>query len=120
MRKTASTTEPPLIERLRQSKSTAKTRFIARWPEIREALEAGFTAKAIHDELTKEGLQISYRRFVELVTELRAPAGPPPQAAAPSAARKPDSVRDQGVIKTASATIKKYHHNPHPNEDELI
>ncbi|HPR08455.1 MAG TPA: TraK family protein [Denitromonas sp.] len=118
----------PLIERLRTSNSTAKTRFIAQWPEIKEALDAGHSAKAIHAELSKgDGLAISYRRFCELVKELNEP-----KPAATTKTAQPNSTGRTSKTKDAKNTdekpssdtqvteIKRYEHNPVPNLDELV
>ena len=118
----------PLIERLRTSNSTAKTRFIAQWPEIKEALDAGHSAKAIHAELSKDGdLAISYRRFCELVKELSEPT---PGASAEPSKRKSDGrmTKTKEAAKadrkppsdTQVTEIKRYEHNPVPNLDELV
>jgi hypothetical protein len=114
--------QPPLVERLRKTKSTAKTRFLAEWPQIKDALDAGFTAKAIHAELTKDGLEISYRRFTELVSELtdtdrpvtRQPSQPTKQE------KKPEPKASSDSHNTDTYEIKRYHHNPIPNPDELF
>lgn len=127
MTKKAKTTRP-LIERLRTSNSTAKTRFIAQWPEIKEALDAGHSAKAIHAELSKDGdLAISYRRFCELVKELNEPA---PGASDESdkrnsvgrmtKAKEAAKANEKPSSDTDVTEIKRYEHNPVPNLDELV
>ena len=111
-------TKKPLVERLRASRSTVKTEFLSRWPEIQEAVEAGFSYKAIHDELSKDGLKISYRRFVELAKEMAEDAG----IARPTPSRKRSSTKPKST-KTAKKTIDdppRYEHNPHPDENDLI
>ena len=117
--------QPPLVERLRKTKSTAKTRFLAQWPEIKEALDAGFKAKAIHAELTKDGLEISYRRFTELVSEMsdtdRPATSQPNQASQPrKQEKKPEVKASQPQNNTGAYEIKRYHHNPIPDPDELF
>ena len=112
------TKQPPLIERLRKTKSTAKTRFLAKWPEIRQALDEGFTAKAIHSELAKDGLEISYRRFAELVKEM-APSDPPTTPPSPNPNTAPATHND-APLKAESVTIKRYIHNPIPDPNELF
>lgn len=59
-----------LLERLRKTRSSGKTVVIERWPEIKEALRAGFDKKGIHQELQKDGLQLSYAQFARLTKEL--------------------------------------------------
>lgn len=103
-----------LIEKLRRSKSTGKTFILARWPEIQEALAAGFTKRAIYDELVQQGLKLSYGRFAAHIQTLWADE----QDKAPAQKRK--LTPPASNAKNEAPKPKRFAYDPKPNKDELV
>ena len=129
-----------LLERLRKTRSSGKTVVIERWPEIKEALRAGFDKKNIHQELLKVGLQLSYAQFARLTKELsdedkevndqtqetaltaktERKVAASPRPASKKKPAKPESRNEppEGAAKKGDRRGFKF--NPKPDKDELI
>lgn len=130
-----------LLQSLRKTRSSNKTKIIYRWPEIREALEAGFEKKHIFDELVKKDkLTISYAQFTRITKELAvkevnqvlnvsvisnqaALEKTPPMRKENPSLREPADLADgsvtEGPIIPKSPEIRRFKHNPIPDEEEL-
>ncbi|MEW7977364.1 MAG: hypothetical protein AB2814_07975 [Candidatus Sedimenticola endophacoides] len=129
-----------LLERLRKTRSTGKTLVIEKWPEIKEALRAGFEKKDIHAELEKDGLQLSYAQFARLTKELadddekidsqaqhsapvsdkiaKVEASPRPAVRKESA--KPTIEKEPPKGNAKNGDRRRFDYDPKPDEDELI
>jgi hypothetical protein len=130
-----------LLQSLRKTRSSNKTKIIYRWPEIREALEAGFEKKHIFDELVKKDkLTISYAQFTRITKELSVKEVNHPASVSVSSGkaalkktpskkkenpsqREPADLADgsvtEGPIIPKSPEIRRFKHNPIPDEEEL-
>lgn len=103
-----------LIEQLRRSRSTAKTQLLARWPEVREALAAGFSKKDVYELLANEGLEMSYSRFAHHTAKLLEQEQPAPAV--------PSGVKDTTPPKpkTQTAPARRFTHKPKASKKDLI
>jgi hypothetical protein len=66
---------PPFLPHLKQLVSerprTKMGQIRAAWPQIREALQAGHTLKAVWERLQADGLEIRYNRLSEYIGRIQ-------------------------------------------------
>ncbi len=128
-----------LLKRLRETRSTGKSFVIERWLSIHEALESGYTKKAIFELLVQDGLSISYTQFAHLTKQLIERTShetkeavtrnqePKKDSTVPD---KPGQAKDKEPAELADGTTKepikpqsgksrRFEHSPIPNKKEL-
>lgn len=125
-----------LLERLRKSRSTGRTFILERWPEIRDALAAGYPKKDIWAELQKDGLTIGYTQFARFTKELLADENETAQTR-PSKKEQPPARPAAAPIQTHESEARpaqpaasshdadkdvgdRFTHNPRPDEKDLV
>lgn len=104
------------IQQLHQSRSTPKTQLIAIWPEVQLALAAGFTKKAVHEQLVREKrLVMSYPRFAHHTARLLEQSEQTDQQQTTASATE-----KKAAAKPAKARAKRFDFNPKAEKDKLI
>ncbi|MDX1585647.1 MAG: TraK family protein [Balneolaceae bacterium] len=84
----------------------SRVEFFNNQDDIAEALEAGWSSRAIHDTLTEEGkVSMSYDMFCRYVRQHIKKI-------------KPKTVKNKPIV--TSSKEKGFHWNPTPNPDELF